>query len=501
MTNPASSSVPGYPDPDTMGDIALLLQRGEIPTNPMNQIPRINAQRQLVDKDGQVVGGGVATSRNRAVILGDSRVDQGVFGTGAGANSGMATRGWWVWLQGMSGNWWQLVQAAGVQGDTIANAVARFENAIPGELFGGTSAFGAQFGVSTYLPDWLFVELGINNIGAGQSLQAMTAEADQLIAKMEATGARIVWLNESPVGSATPSYGKAYFNRIRRWNDWLARRQATSNQLLVVDIFADAIDPASAAGHCKSNYMWDNAVHPGSFGARRRAELIWAAVQARWGVRRGVVLPTSRNDTYDAATAPDIANRISDPLCFGSTSAVSGTGNSGTLPSTYSASNCNNATVVYSVVPHPSGIGNCIQADVTFTAAGGFCQFNTERIEALCASGDVVRMGCEIFVYGLNDAGNAIEPLAAKHNLLTAKMQAFVVDGPGNRFFQTMQDGSNTEGVQIGDYNVTPITWPCQLIGPITRVQGQCYVLGAGAGKVRVLFGRFAGFVNGGPLG
>lgn len=61
MTNPASSSVPGYPDPDTMGDIALLLQRGEIPTNPMNQIPRINAQRQLVDKDGQVVGGGVAT--------------------------------------------------------------------------------------------------------------------------------------------------------------------------------------------------------------------------------------------------------------------------------------------------------------------------------------------------------------------------------------------------------------------------------------------------------
>lgn len=55
MTNPASSSVPGYPDPDTMGDIALLLNRGDIPTNPMNQIPRINSQNQLVDKDGQVV--------------------------------------------------------------------------------------------------------------------------------------------------------------------------------------------------------------------------------------------------------------------------------------------------------------------------------------------------------------------------------------------------------------------------------------------------------------
>lgn len=61
MTNPASSSVPGYPDPDTMGDIALLLQRGDIPTNPMNQIPRINSQNQLVNKDGQAVGGVVAT--------------------------------------------------------------------------------------------------------------------------------------------------------------------------------------------------------------------------------------------------------------------------------------------------------------------------------------------------------------------------------------------------------------------------------------------------------
>lgn len=58
MTNPASSSVPGYPDPDTMCDIALLLQRGEIPTNPMNQIPRINAQGQLVDKDGDFLLGG-----------------------------------------------------------------------------------------------------------------------------------------------------------------------------------------------------------------------------------------------------------------------------------------------------------------------------------------------------------------------------------------------------------------------------------------------------------
>lgn len=76
MTNPASSSVPGYPDPDTMGDIALLLQRGEIPTNPMNQIPRINQQRRLINKDGLLLGdgGAVALNARATALLGSLQV-------------------------------------------------------------------------------------------------------------------------------------------------------------------------------------------------------------------------------------------------------------------------------------------------------------------------------------------------------------------------------------------------------------------------------------------
>ena len=59
MSNVSGSLVPGMPSPELMNGIRTLLNRGDVPTNPMNQIPRINAQRQLVDKDGQVVGGGV----------------------------------------------------------------------------------------------------------------------------------------------------------------------------------------------------------------------------------------------------------------------------------------------------------------------------------------------------------------------------------------------------------------------------------------------------------
>ena len=56
MTNPASSSVPGYPDPDTMGDINLLLSRTDIPTNPFNRIPRLNDAGQITTPSGDVVG-------------------------------------------------------------------------------------------------------------------------------------------------------------------------------------------------------------------------------------------------------------------------------------------------------------------------------------------------------------------------------------------------------------------------------------------------------------
>ena len=59
MSNVSGSLVPGMPSPELMNGIRTLLNRGELATNPMNQIPRINAQRQLVDKDGQVLGGGV----------------------------------------------------------------------------------------------------------------------------------------------------------------------------------------------------------------------------------------------------------------------------------------------------------------------------------------------------------------------------------------------------------------------------------------------------------
>lgn len=58
MSNVSGSLVPGMPSPELMNGIRTLLNRGDVPTNPMNQIPRINSQGQLVDKDGQVVGGG-----------------------------------------------------------------------------------------------------------------------------------------------------------------------------------------------------------------------------------------------------------------------------------------------------------------------------------------------------------------------------------------------------------------------------------------------------------
>lgn len=469
---------------------------------PTNTSAVVADQAANLYANGALVSGAGNPSRNRAIVVGDSRVDN-CFGDVFTASKirNINNRGWWAWLQGLSGNYWQLVQAAGVQADTIANVNARWASTIPGEMFGlgrGPN-IGEQVGVAPFAPDWLFVELGINNIGAAQSLAAMTAEAEIFIANAEATGARIVWLNEGAVGASTAGYGTAYLNRLRRWNDWLKARAAASRSLLVVDAWAITVDPTSAAGNTRSGYLYDDAVHSGPVGARARAEAIWTAVQARWGIRKIESLPVSTADVYSAGSAPDIANRLADPLCLATpVSAVGATGNSGNAPTGYVPAACSNATCVYSVVPHPGGYGNCIQMDVTFTAAGGYAILRTARVEALFSGGETARFGVEAFVYG-----NAGAALTATDNLLTVKPQLFVVGSDAANYYSaTLQETNTTEGKLVGNYNVQALTWTVPIpAGAPSRVQGETYIIGAGTGTVRVLLGRFGIFANGGPQG
>jgi hypothetical protein len=446
---------------------------------------------------------GVSPSRNRAITVGDSRMGF-CFGDSYAVNGqrSIYARGIWPHLQGISGNYFRLVQAAGVTGDKIADVCARWNNNDPGEMFGGvTEATGSQFGVAPYNADWLFMMLGINDITYGQTLAQMQADAERLITLIEASDTRAVWLTEGAVASGTVGYGQAFLNQLLTWNQWLRNRAALSKNLLVVDAWPLSCNPST--GQANAGWIVDNTVHPGITAVRTLAAAIWSALQAKWGLQAVNWLPVSNGEVWVSGQATTIPNRYPDPLSLNTW--VAATGPVGVqagsvLPPGMAFSDCSNATVTSSQVVDEDGFGNAVQMDITFTGAG-YVLLNSRNTGGSFSGGETTRAGVSIKAYGLTAGAQA--PLATSHALLSVKPQLKVQNADASIFFSTFNDTTGAvDGPQAGDLSEHMITWPITLgAGSPSRVQTLLYVTSTGAGTVRVKASRFAHFANGGPVG
>lgn len=462
------------------------------------------------------------SSHNRAIGVGDSRIDNCFVETYVGNDLRVRqtnNRGIWAWLQGFSGNYWNLVGTAGFPGNTIANVVSRWDNATPGKFFGGTSATTWQYaGVSPYSPDWLFIKIGINSIavyaalGQTAGLAALVSDSESLIAKIESTRGKAVWVTEPAVGAGTTGYNKAYLGLLKSFNDYLRNRAATSVNLLVVDLFPVSVSPSDTNGNSKTNWNYDNGVHGSSYAALLEAQAIWSAVQAKWGIQKTSWLPVSAAEVYDAVNGTGITNRQGDPLCLQATTAnANGLGGS-VLPGTgttgyFGGAGTLGTTYTSSVVAHPSGIGNCIQIDVTSTTQYGVVQIASPRSEALFAGGENVRFGVEIFAQGPGGVA-----LTAAHNLLGVQVHGRIIDSVAfernTDAFAVITSGNGTTTFAdaqplAGSFNVEAITMPFPVpAGGVGsgRVQTNVNIIMNGAGSCRILLGRFCHLV-GGPQG
>lgn len=462
-----------------------------------------------------------APFRNRAVVVGDSRAGYTAAEGGAALRQ-VYNRGLWHHLQGLSGNYWNLVQCAGVVSDRIDQVVSRWGSTTPGELFGGVEVAGVQFGVQPFSPDWIFCEVGINDIlqgiagthpkaltagaqTAAQIVAIMKASAEDLIALMEASGAKCIWFTEGAVASGAAGYGAAFLAAILGWNSWLKNRLARTHNVLCIDVWPGTANTTDSAA--KSGYINDNTVHYGSVGARLRASLAWTAIQAKWGVVAAQWLPVSNGEVWDA-TKSTVPSRYPDPLSLNT--ATSATGPVGVqagsvLPPGMAMSDCGGgATVTTSVVADPGGTGNAVQLDIVFPTANAYVLLNSRNTGGSFVPGDIIRGGVRVRATGLT--GSTPHALVASDNLLTVKVQMKVVDSLGTTYFSVSGDTTAGEtGAMVGDLDITQVQWPILLTGASTaqRVQQLIYITNNSnqAGSVRVTLSQFAHYGNDGPVG
>lgn len=131
---------------------------------------------------------------------------------------------------------------AGVSGDTTAGGLRRVDWAL------------------RLRPDIVIVELGANDALRGQDLSAVGANLDQLVARFQEAGARVLVAGMR----LPPNYGPRYGGEFQRTFEEVARRRGTA----LMPFFLDGV-----AGDPRLNQF--DGLHPTAEGYRVVVERLW----------------------------------------------------------------------------------------------------------------------------------------------------------------------------------------------------------------------------------
>lgn len=174
-----------------------------------------------------------------AVALGDSQTAQGGVG-------GASDRGWFVWMNGLLGQPWASFKNSGVNGDTLAQMLAR-----------------VQTDVITYNPDIVFLWGGKNTISTGATFASIQTTYTQILDALLAAG-----INRVVVVTDPPHNGRSAAERAVRdqLNDWLRRLPQLRKQVIAtIDAYSAVVDPAT--GDYAAGMAYD-LLHPSTAGAQ-----------------------------------------------------------------------------------------------------------------------------------------------------------------------------------------------------------------------------------------
>lgn len=179
-----------------------------------------------------------------AVALGDSQTANG--GTG-----NTNDRGWWVWMNALLGQPWASFRNAGVNGDTLAQMLAR----IPTD-------------VTPYNPDIVFVFGGKNSISQGLTFAQVQNDYTAILDALSTAGITRVVVVTDPPHDGRPAGERAIRDQM---NDWLRRLPQLRHQVIAtIDAYATVVNPAT--GDFNTGMAYD-ALHPSSAGAQAMGAL------------------------------------------------------------------------------------------------------------------------------------------------------------------------------------------------------------------------------------
>ena len=364
----------------------------------------------------------------RAILAGDSRFQQNIDQT-ATAITNRAR--WFTTLNALLGQRFELVNNAGVNGDTAAGLLARIKNSNLGVGFGalGDAGVAAANSPGAGVPtDFVFVGIGTNDIvGAGRTAAETWASTRQVADIVRGSGKTLVLCTVMAPNSTIGGYSTAKMGQLMAYNDLIRDYCRANRGVILFDHFAAAIAPTSASVETAATDLRDGTNHENNRGGYKIAKAgvaLFAGLPARQGL-----LPSSNAATSALDSA--IKHLRVNPLLTG-TVAITATGYTGNAATGLGNGNFvrgGAATAVLSKVTRADGYGDNLKFVCTFTA-------NNETIEMRDNSYHTQAVGGGKYfgVAEVKYSGPAGANLALADNLKNIQLAVQYTDGGGNRF-------------------------------------------------------------------
>lgn len=290
--------------------------------------------------------------------------------------------GYYAWAQGLLGAPFRLVVNAGVSGNRTDQMLARITD------------------VTSYSPDWVFVQGGINDITYGTTAAQIIANLKSICIQLANKGIQVVLLTVAPNTQVAGNSTKVQtINQgLREWVNG-----GGAKGVILVDTYSAMVNPTVTTGALASG-MSDDSLHPSAKGARAMGQAIANALQYLLPSRN--FLPSSNGESYGVdSTSRQI---LDNPLLSSGGGSPTGTGASGTLPTSWlgSTGGSGATSAVFSTPARSDGFGNDAQIVVSGAAANSSVNVRQSGFGARMAIGDTVYVCGQVTISGAADIKN-----------------------------------------------------------------------------------------------